>query len=163
MRTLILMRHAKSDWSQAGVADHDRPLNARGKSAAPLMAEYLASQDVPVDVILTSSARRAQQTVKRVRRKWASDAEVLNEPSLYLASPDELASHVHALHDSWHHALLVGHNPGLSQLASQLANEPIALPTAAVAILQADIDHWDHSLPQGEWTLQHFWKPRDLA
>ena len=117
MRTLILMRHAKSDWSSPQQADHERPLNARGRRAALAMADHLIKQAIQVDVILVSSAVRAQQTIELMRGALGQAAVLWTEPSLYLASPQEIAMHIHGLHDSWSRAMVVGHNPGISQLA----------------------------------------------
>lgn len=162
LRTLILMRHAKSDWSSPNLPDHDRPLNARGRRAAPLMAEHLAQMAVQVDVILASSAVRAQQTVELLRQRWARDAVLWTVPSLYLAAPEEIIRQVHSLHDSWSRALVVGHNPGLSFLASQLSGRDIELPTATAALIRGEATTWCGSLTSGSWTLEALWKPREL-
>ncbi len=158
----MLMRHAKSDWSTPGASDHDRPLNPRGCRAAPAMAEFLALQSIQVDVILVSSAVRAQQTVELIRRHWGSDAILWTVPSLYLATPEEIAKQVHCLHDSWQRAMVVGHNPGLSALASKLSGSEIELPTAAVAMFTSSADTWCGSVTDSSWNLKALWKPREL-
>lgn len=158
----MLMRHAKSDWSTPGLSDHDRPLNARGCRSAPLMADFLSKQALQADVILVSSAVRAQQTLEWMREKWSSEAVVWTVASLYLASPDEIARQIHSLHDSWHRALVIGHNPGLSELASRLSGQAIELPTAAVALFSSSATNWCGALTAHRWDLQAVWKPRDL-
>ncbi|QDV22442.1 SixA phosphatase family protein [Aureliella helgolandensis] len=162
MRTLILMRHAKSDWTQGDRTDHDRPLNPRGRRAAPLMAGQLLSHGISVDIILASSAVRVQQTLELLQESWATETAVSTERDLYLATPAELKQHVDALHDTWQSAMIIGHNPGLSLFASMLCDDDVELPTAAVVILQSAADSWHSSLTQQPWHLVDYWKPRDL-
>lgn len=162
-KSLFLMRHAKSDWKQPGLPDHDRPLNARGRKAAPLMAAKLSERGVHVDVILASTAVRAQETVALLREFWSSSAEVLNVPALYLASPQTILAEVQSLHDSWHSAMVVGHNPGLSILASQLAGQELDMPTAAVVHLLFHSDSWQALRSHAPPVLCAYWKPRELA
>lgn len=161
-RTLILMRHAKSDWSQPGLTDHDRSLNARGRRSAPLMAQKYADQSICVDVILASTAVRVQETVQLLQQTWSQKAEVLSERGLYLASTGTLTSTVHGLHDSWRSAMIVGHNPGMAEFVSALARQELEMPTAAAAIFVSDSETWLGSINQRAWSLQAFWKPRDM-
>ena len=162
MRTLILMRHAKSDWNSPQLADHDRPLNARGRRAAPLMARHLLGMGTRTDVILASSALRVQETLTLLQSEWEPQATVWTVPNLYLASPQEIIRQVEALHDDWHRAMVIGHNPGLSLLASQLSGEPMELPTAAIALFTSTSNGWTGALTSATWTLEALWKPRDL-
>ncbi|MEZ6135533.1 MAG: histidine phosphatase family protein [Pirellulaceae bacterium] len=161
-RTFIVMRHAKSDWGQAGLADHDRPLNQRGRRASKAMAHVLAEHDFIVDVILASTAVRVQETVQRLQRTWSPHAEVLSQRELYLASPDEMARSIHALHDSWARVLLVGHNPGIAALATWLSGQQLEMPTAAVAVFEAQAETWQNTLQADTWKLKAYWKPRDF-
>ncbi len=161
-RTLLLMRHAKSDWKQPGLADHDRPLNARGRRAAPLMAHHLSDQGIRVDVILASTAERVRETIELMQQVWCEEVEVLPQKSLYLASPQEIASQIQSLHDSWQNVMLVGHNPGLSAAASLLAGIGQEMPTAAIAVFQAEIDSWARSFAANVWELKALWRPREL-
>ena len=163
MRTLLLMRHAKSDWSIPELSDHDRPLNERGQRAAPRMARHLAAQEISVDVILASSACRVQQTISLMQNAWSGHAEVITEPSLYLASPHQIASSIQSLHDSWMSGMVVGHNPGMLALACHLAKTDLHLPTAAVAVFTSDADSWANSILSDRWHLKHFWKPKALS
>ncbi len=127
-----------------------------------MMAEFLSEQASQADVILVSSAVRAQQTLEWLREKWSKEAVVWTVPSLYLASPDEITRQIHSLHDSWHRAVVIGHNPGLSVLASQLSGSPIELPTAAVALFSSSATNWCGALTAHRWDLEAVWKPRDL-
>ena len=162
MRKLIFMRHAKSDWADESLADHDRPLNARGRRAAPRMAQHLIDLDVHAELILASSAVRVQETVGLMQEIWCPSVEVLTEPSLYLASPREIAAQVDGLHDSWQTVLVVGHNPGMSAVCGSLAGSGMEMPTAAVAIFESDVESWKHSFKRGSWNLVEFCRPREL-
>lgn len=162
MRTLLLMRHAKSSWREPRQADHDRPLNARGRAAAPRMAEHLVEQRLAPDVILASSAVRVQETLELMREKWPNPIEVFTEPHLYLATPNDLGRAVEGLHDSWNRVMIVGHNPGLSIFATWLTGSDVELPTAAVAVVQRDVDHWLRSVAGGGWQLRGVYRPREL-
>jgi phosphohistidine phosphatase len=156
------MRHAKSDWKQPGTSDHDRPLNARGRRVAVLMAHHLIQQSVTVDIIVASTAERVRETVELMQDHWAEQVQVLRNSSLYLAAPQQILSEIQTLHDSWESALVVAHNPGMVSLVSHLADLDVAMPTAAVAIFEADIASWTNKLSPGNCRLKALWKPREL-
>ncbi|MCA9132666.1 MAG: histidine phosphatase family protein [Planctomycetales bacterium] len=162
MKTVMFMRHAKSDWKQPGMADHDRPLNARGRRAAPAIACQLRDSEQSVDVILASTAERVRQTVELLQQHWGAQAEVVSSKDLYLATAEQLLRELHTLHDSWERALVVAHNPGMVSLVSHLAGQNLEMPTAAVAIFECDIDSWTTTLTPQLCRLQAYWKPRDL-
>ncbi|MCA9190873.1 MAG: histidine phosphatase family protein [Planctomycetales bacterium] len=162
MKTLVLMRHAKSDWNQPGLCDHDRPLNRRGQLAAPIMAQHLASQGVFSDLIISSSAVRVQETINLMRPFWAEDVETRVNAEIYLASPAVLHELVANLPLDRSKVMVVGHNPGLSNFASRLSGKSIEMPTAAVAILTCESLTWATAV-QEPWKLQDFWKPKEIA
>ncbi len=162
MKTLLLMRHAKSEWNQPGLSDHDRPLNARGRRAAPLMARKLSALGLQVDIILASSAVRVQETIELLQQHWSPQVEVVTLPSLYLASPQQIITEVQSLPDSWHSAMVVAHNPGLAALVSHLANQDLEMPTAAVAVFQFHVAQWSKIHLGGTPRLLSLWKPREL-
>jgi len=133
-RTLVLLRHAKSDWS-GGEPDRLRPLADRGRRQAPEAGRWLASQLPRLDRALVSPAERA-------RRTWALASAELDVPPvaayderLYAASAAALLEVVHELVDDLHTVVLCGHNPGLEDLASRLAGEWVAMPTSALAVI----------------------------
>ncbi len=163
MRTLMLMRHAKSSWKQPGIPDHDRPLNQRGASAATTMAHWLSDQGFDPDVILASTATRVQETLERMRRTgWGADAVILTEPRLYLAYPDTILQCLSSLDSDWATALAIGHNPGMADLASTFAGRSIEFPTAAVAVFRSPATDWPTAVGSRDWRLLHLWKPREL-
>lgn len=142
MKTLLLMRHAKSSWDDPGTADHDRPLNHRGKEDAPRMGRWLAEQGLDPDLIVTSTAKRARKTAKLVAETCGYQGELVKLPELYHASPKVWTSVVQKLPETATRVLCVGHNPGLEELLAGWLAADVAMPTAAVAVLSLDIDAW---------------------
>ena len=162
VRRLILMRHAKSDWANQHLSDHDRPLNERGRRSAPLMAKQFANNNLTPVAIVASTAARVRETLALMLAEWRHEPEVRFQKSLYLASVETLKTHVSGLLDSWSDALIVGHNPGLMDFASWLAGQPLEMPTAGVVVFEADGESWSEAVATRNWQLKALWKPRDL-
>ena len=144
MRTLTLIRHAKSSWKDNTLSDFDRPLNKRGEKAAPMMGRLLHDMGVSFELIVSSPAVRAISTAHLIARQldYPDDA-VLEYPQLYEANTDRLLEVVHQLPDKKLHVALVGHNPGLTDFCNYLCDEGIDnLPTCAVASVRFDTDTW---------------------
>lgn len=161
MKTLILIRHAKSDWSNAGLSDFDRPLNHRGKQDAPMMGQRLHQRDIQIDFFVSSTARRAMQTTQLLTEAIGySPDDIIWQPDLYLASPREILHVIHQTEDSCQTLALLAHNPGITTLANYLCPEArIAnVPTCGVVILEFDIDSWEALNPPG--TLIQFDYPK---
>jgi phosphohistidine phosphatase len=140
-RTLHLLRHAKSSWREGGLDDRDRPLNARGHRAGRLVAAYLTRQPAP-GLVLCSSARRARETWDHVARAWAGPPPASVEDALYLATARAVMERIAAVPDDIATLLVIGHNPGLHELAAALARHgarhdrarlAAKFPTAALA------------------------------
>ena len=166
-RQLILLRHAKSDWPD--VPDRDRPLAKRGRRDAPRIGKWLHEKGYQPDVVVCSDARRTRQTWDLVAPELGGSPAVRFEPRAYAASALTLLYLAQELPERYRSALFIGHNPGLSELASQLAvrattgNGPrpgISLPTAAVAILEFPGD-WP-ALTPGHARLISLTTPADL-
>ena len=117
---LVLLRHAKSSWGDPGLDDRERPLNARGRQAGKLLAAHLAATPRP-DLVLCSDALRTRQTLELVAVAWTPPAPVALEERLYLASAPALLKRLEAVPDEIGTVLVIGHNPGLHQLAEALA------------------------------------------
>jgi phosphohistidine phosphatase len=143
VKTLILLRHAKSDWGAAHDADHERPLAKRGRNAAATMGALLARAGQVPDRVLTSSAVRAQETVRLAVEagNWECPTEVA--PDFYGSSPATVVARVREEDDAAASLLLAGHEPTWSMLASQLMGGGfLRFPTAAMARIDLDIESW---------------------
>lgn len=164
VRRLTLLRHAKSDWNNK-LDDHDRPLNDRGRRSAPLMGRYIEKNSIPIDVILASTAERVQQTLKLLTQTWKSvSPQIFSSQNLYLASPGQIVEELSNLDPQWHSVLVIGHNPGIGQLASWLADEPLDFPTACLASFELSVDKWQHISVESICPAKktHFSCPREL-
>ncbi|MEZ5142796.1 MAG: histidine phosphatase family protein [Acidimicrobiales bacterium] len=159
MRTLHLLRHAKSDWSDASLADRARPLNRRGRRARRTIADHVTGWHV--DLVVTSDAARAMATAAPVVA--ALGCELRIEPRLYDDGDDAagLLAVVRELADETPVVLMVGHNPGIEQLADLLAGGAPAFPTAALATLELAVARWAEAAP-GTATLTAFVTARTL-
>lgn len=144
MLQLALIRHAKSSWSDATLADFERPLNKRGLKNAPMMGKLIHRLGISLDEVVSSPALRAITTARLI-------AAELNYPEkrirlldeLYLADLDDLLQCAHSLDSKYKHVALVGHNPGFTDFCNYLSGENIAnLPTCAVALIEFDLDDW---------------------
>lgn len=149
MKRLTLVRHAKSSWKDAALADIDRPLNGRGKRDALLMGGRLAALGIRPDIILASPARRARQTARRIAGAIPdADGRILFDPALYEADATVLLARVRALDETWQHVMLIGHNPGLSEFADLLTASGIDnIPTCGLLVADFDIDCWGDVMP----------------
>jgi phosphohistidine phosphatase len=171
MRSLLLMRHAKSSWDQPGLADLDRPLAPRGRLAAPLLARHLRDQGLVPDLVLCSPALRVQETWQLMTPVLGDGVASKTLRSLYPGAPSRLLEALRRLPDEIGSALLIGHNPGLAALAVALAGAgpKKALQrmrgkfgTAGLAVLTFEIDHW-RELVAGGGRLESFVQPKDLG
>lgn len=152
MITLVLMRHAKSNWNNPGLTDHDRPLNARGERDAPRMAKRLAETGFHPEVILSSTAVRARMTAEA--QSAALGCPVTLVPDLYGASASTLMSQ--AAGSGARTIMVVAHDPGMSDLAGDLSTGGIShMPTAAVAMFTWATDEWDVAITAqpDSWSL----------
>ncbi|MCE3017723.1 MAG: SixA phosphatase family protein [Pirellula sp.] len=174
-RTLILMRHAKSDWNQSGLSDKDRPLNARGNDAAPRMARWLLEQGILPDRVCCSSAVRTRETLDWILRVFgeaeqAKRTEIAYFDELYLAPSERI---LRVANDVWRQfpdepvLLMLGHNPGMEDLVSELSGQPTSMPTAAIAIFCCEEAVADgiseHGVSFSKFRLTHFQAPKKLA
>lgn len=160
---LILMRHAKSDWS-GDLSDHDRPLNARGRTAARAMGGWLGATGHTPRHALISTATRAVETWAGLG--LAGDVPVTRTGALYLASPNEILRQIRRVDGS--PLIVIGHNPGFQQVAAMLAahrpDDPAfaRYPTGAALVLDFDIRHWA-DLGEGKGRVTAFQVPRRLG
>jgi len=163
LKLLSILRHAKSSWKDSSLEDHERPLNERGIRAAPRMGELIREQGLVPDTILSSTARRAQDTALAVAAAAGFPGEVRFTPRFYLASPETYLEALRELPDTTGHVMVVGHNPGLEELLAVVVGAPHAMPTAALAVVELPIESWRDLGPPPLGSLRSIWRPRDLA
>ncbi len=145
MKTIFFVRHAKSSWDDLRLPDHDRPLNNRGKSDAIAMGEYLVEKASKIDIVISSSARRAKSTAKRIDDLVNSENFIV-EPKLYHASAREIFGVIANIHPEVESALIVAHNPGMTDMINMFSEEDIInVPTAGVFKVDFDINDWQEA------------------
>ena len=171
MRRLILFRHAKSDWSDEGRDDHDRPLAERGRRAAGPMGAWLAGRGFRPDLVLCSTARRARATWELARGAFSPSPKATYDADIYHASPGALLGVVQGAPSAIQTLMIVGHNPGLEQFVEMLASKgdpearralSVKFPTAAIAVLDFPFDDWA-SVTAGSGRLDRFATPKSLG
>ena len=148
MKQLLLIRHAKSSWADPELSDHQRPLNIRGKRSIELIAKQLKKQHLNVDVLYSSSARRARDTAEGLAVAISADAEVDMVEGLYSFDWQPLWDFLTTLPEHLHSVALIGHNPALLDLFNQLSLDDLEkLPTCGVLELELSIEHWQQLTP----------------
>jgi phosphohistidine phosphatase len=161
MKTLFLLRHAKSSWKDAGLSDFERPLNKRGVHSANLLGGVLAKREPQPDLILSSPAVRAKETTLLVTEGAAFAGEVRYVDRLYLASAGTLLEIVSQLDDRHEAVMIVGHNPSLETLLPRLCGVREEMPTCALAMISFPVDLWSES-SESPGQLEWFIKAKEL-
>ena len=171
MRRLLLFRHAKSSWADPELEDFDRPLNGRGRLAAPLMGAWIADRGLTPDLVLASSSARTRETWERAAVAFAPPPEMETSDRLYHACPDAMLALAQAAPDAAAGLMILGHQPGIGAFCRKLsAPEPPAhcarafqkFPTAAVAVLEFDVARW-RDVAYGAGRFTQFAVPRELV
>jgi phosphohistidine phosphatase len=170
MKTIYMLRHAKSSWDDSSLPDHDRPLSDRGRAAAPRMGAYMDEAGYLPDLVLCSTSTRTRQTLDAVLSELGAEPAIEFQEELYLAGPGEMVDLVRSVPDTVESVLMVGHNPGTGMVAAALSGdgppERIHLmrakfPTAGLAIIELSVDRWK-DVESGCGSLKEFVRPRDL-
>lgn len=159
MKTLLLLRHAKSDWDDSSLRDFDRPLAPRGERDAPRMGKSLRKRGPLPDLIISSPAARAKATTKAIIKAAKIEIEPRFDESIYGATTPELIKLIRRLPHESSRALLVGHNPGFEDLVGRLTGSHQRMPTAALALIEFQIDRWD-DVEDGKGTLVWLLTPK---
>lgn len=174
MKTIIVLRHAKSDWEDSSLRDFDRGLNGRGFRAAAVMGRWAATQHLAFDAIIASPAIRVMETLAQFREAYGESATPAFDLRLYLASATTIADVIAEASDEDETLLLVAHSPGLEEFILNAAPQgrrsdlrdrvAIKFPTAAMAILDFNVESWRALADgfKGQATLRSFVRPRDL-
>ena len=162
MKTLLILRHAKSSWKEVGVADHDRPLNKRGYRDAPRVGRLIRRESLVPEIILCSTALRAQTTAQLVAEACGYAGEILFLQDLYHASPSQHIATLRQRSKTTTRVMIVAHNPGVEELLTALTGSFHRLPTAALAQLTLPVVDWSQLSQHCQGTLEGLWRPREL-
>lgn len=142
MKTLYILRHAKSSWDKPDLADFDRPLNERGLIAAPFMGEIIYDRQFQPDVLLVSPAKRSKQTAILVKETAELKARIKYDDRIYEASPQILLQVVAETDNKHESVMLVGHNPGIEGFIRYLTGKTVQMPTASLAVIELNVKGW---------------------
>lgn len=143
MKTLLLIRHAKSSWDDPGLSDFDRPLNERGKKDAPKMADRLYERGIKIDAFVSSPAKRAKKTAEQFAKRYKKDAAVIMKTELYMAGEDAFFNVIEKLDDEYDCVAVFSHNPGITDFANQLTDARIDnIPTCGLFAVSVEAKKW---------------------
>jgi len=156
------MRHAKSSWDDSDLADFDRPLNDRGEAAAPFMGELIAGRGLAPEEIVSSPAKRALQTATLVKESGGIEAPIRLDERIYEAGAQTLKQVASEFRDELDIMMMIGHNPGFEGFVSFLTGRQESMPTAALAVIDLDIDKWS-DVKNGEGDLIEVIRPKEQA
>ena len=162
MKTLLLMRHAKSSWKDDKLPDHDRPLKKRGKKDAKLMAKEIKKNDLVPELILSSSAVRAKETVEVLTEALNYKGKTKFLDDLYMGEPQNFINALKEIDNKYHIVLIVGHNPGLEAYLQIVDGDIEAVPTGGLGYLILALDDWEDISLDTMGDLIGFWRPKDL-
>jgi len=161
VKTLFLLRHAKSSWKDESLPDFERPLNRRGKHAAERIGRYLKHEAIVPELVLSSPALRTRETIERVAKAAKWTPEILFDQRIYEAGGLRLLDVVSQIENERKTALLVGHNPGIQELLMLLTGESKKVPTAALLKIELKSSKWSTAADKRA-KLAWLVKPRDL-
>ncbi len=163
MKRLLLVRHAKSDWSDDSLRDYDRPLNKRGKHDAPRMAKFLAAQKVVPTHFLSSPANRAYSTARLFADELGiAENDIATDEALYEAFTQEILSAACSLPDQHDIAAIFSHNPSLTSAVAQFSENYISnVPTCGIGYIEARVNSWKDFTPKTA-ALRELWLPKEV-
>jgi phosphohistidine phosphatase len=161
VKTLLVLRHAKSSWKNHDLADHDRPLNKRGKKDAKRIGKLILEQALVPELILSSSAKRAQKTALRVADDIEFDGTLTISRELYSFGYEAYLEMLSELPRDINSVMIIGHNPGLEELIEALIGEYRRMTTASLAQIIIDIEEWAKINEEPEAKLTNLWTPKN--
>lgn len=170
---LILMRHAKSDWADARLSDHERPLNSRGRRDAPRMAGWMDDNDCRPEFLLSSDSKRTLETAAFLNSRWGIPVPTYFSPDLYLATASSIFQTIRSTEEwlsreegfpevSAATLLVLGHNPGISAAASELMGHSCGFPTAGLAVFECQVSSWSEELSARNCQVWKEMRPKQL-
>lgn len=163
MKTLLILRHAKSSWDEPELADIQRPLNKRGKNDAPRVGEIIKEAGLVPDIILSSPAVRALKTAEAAADTCGYEGEIEIRENFYPGSPGDYIDALNEIPDGYARVMVVGHNPGLEELLSDLTGESELLPTAALAQVELAIQRWIDLDDKVLGKMARIWRIKELS
>jgi len=162
IKTIYLIRHAKSDWSDTKASDFERGLKKRGVKDLDVMSSFISIKDIRPDLILSSSALRAQVTADRLAKSVGYDGRIHYMEELYMARPKTLINILSLQENQYDSIFLIGHNPELTELANLIVKESfVKLPTLGILAINIDIDSWEN-IEDGEGEIDFFIYPKQF-
>ena len=163
MKRLILVRHAKSSWKNPGLKDFARPLNGRGKQNAPMMGKRLLGSGILPEVVVSSPAKRAWSTARLIASEiHFKEENLIADPEVYEADVDTLMEIIGNFSGDWQDVMLVGHNPGLTDLAERLTDQAFGnLPTCAICCIAFAVENWSE-ISYGSGRVYHYDYPKSI-
>jgi len=162
MKTLLLMRHAKSSWKEPTRADFDRPLSRRGRKAAQRMGRLMLAGNLLPNAILCSPAARSRETCLLLQQEWTFDRNVDWNPALYHCPATRLCEILRTANSAAECLLVIGHNPGLADFLFATVQFEESFPTGALAQLSVELDSWSEFHPETVINLEDIWRPREV-
>jgi phosphohistidine phosphatase len=162
MKTLLVLRHGKSSWNDPTLDDHERPLNKRGRRDGSRVGKLVRKYGMMPDVVISSEAVRARLTAEAVVQSARYSGEILLDQQLHMASPADILSLLRTVRENAETVMIVGHNPGLEELVTQLTGEQQDFPTAALAQIALPINRWRDFKLSTRGTLLGHWRPKEL-
>lgn len=161
MKTLLIMRHAKSSWKEKELPDHDRSLKKRGRKDIVNMAKILKKKALVPDLILSSTAIRAKDTATLMAEKLNFKGQLELVENFYMAEPETYIQKIATVPDKVENLLIIGHNPGLEGLVMTLGDKIVSLPTGSIAKIYLFIDKWSELTIETDGEINHLWLPED--
>jgi len=161
MKNLFLIRHAKSSWDFPNLTDIERPLNSRGKKDAPMMGQRLSAMGIKPDLIITSPAKRARKTAKKIAKETGYPAnKIITNNNLYSAGVTTLLQVIRAIENQYNKVFMFGHNPEFTALANLLTHRQIYnVPTCGICYIAFEIESWRH-VTEGKGKLKLYDYPK---
>lgn len=163
MKTLLLMRHGKSSWKYDQYSDHDRPLAKRGRTDVPRMAMLIRDEDLVPDIILSSSAKRARETTELFIDASGFDGLAYYYRSIYHGDVGDYLELIQDIDNRYEIVMIVGHNPGMEELLSNLTEFMEWLPTSSIAQVSFTFKEWKSVGNDILGTLENLWRPREIV
>lgn len=162
MKTLLLMRHAKSSWKDESLTDHERPLKKRGKKDTKLIAKVIKKKNLIPDLILCSSAVRTKETVEILTEALDYDGKIIYSDELYMGEPQDFVNALKDVKNKYESVLVVAHNPGLEAYLQIIDGKIESVPTAGLGYLVLVLEDWNEISLETMGDLIGFWKPKEL-